>query len=63
MVSVWGGRSMVAGMTHVVAFEDRSTEGVLLERIWGAPLKPIGTLRSDTALFPSYFGQTCYISH
>ena len=36
-------------------------KGYFWGRIWGAPLQPMGTyFRSDAALFPNYFGQTCY---
>ena len=50
------------GMRQVVGFVDRSTGrgtctfGVNL----GRAIEPMGTnFRSDAALFPNYFGQTC----
>ena len=27
---------------------------------WPATARPVGDIRSDAALFPNYFGQTCY---
>ena len=40
------------GMRQIVGFGDRSTGRVLLGRIWGAPLYPIGTLRRICATAP-----------
>ena len=55
------------GMRHLVGFGDRSTErgtfgsefGARHCNQWGLFGVPVD-FRSDAALFPNYFGQTCY---
>ena len=47
-------------MRQVVGFVDRSTGRGTFGGEFGARLYPMGTyFRSDAALFPNYFGQTC----
>ena len=47
------------GMRQVVGFEDRSTGKGNFGGEFGARNCNQWGLRSDTALFPNYFGRTC----
>jgi len=48
------------GMRHIVGFGDRFTKGVLLGANLGHAIVTSGDFHSNAALFPNYFGQTCY---
>ena len=64
--AIWHHRSDGPGMRHVVVFGDRSTGRVTFGGKFGARhcnewglYGAVGDFRSDAALFPNYFGQTC----
>ena len=64
--AIWHHRSDGPGMMHVVVFGDRSTGRVTFGGKFGARhcnewglYGAVGDFRSDVALFPNYFGQTC----